>query len=119
MIQSKDCPRISSDFLAGEQRVLGDRSYRQEYMCEFLEARTAVFPSDVVERLVDDNERHTVTPDVELTKRIKDADTPKKAIGLMEETGLMKTDGTVSSDRGRAFRCIQRWGVPRRRRSRG
>jgi len=63
MIRSEDCPRISEKFLDGEKLVLSDRSYRQEYRCEFLEAATAVFPSDLIERLVDDNARHTETPD--------------------------------------------------------
>jgi hypothetical protein len=41
---------------------MSDRSYRQEYECEFLEAATAVFPDDVVERLVDNDERHITVP---------------------------------------------------------
>ncbi|MEM8950487.1 MAG: terminase large subunit [Pseudomonadota bacterium] len=64
-IKSEDCPRISQEFLEGEQRVLSDRSYRQEYLCEFLEATVAVFPSDLVERLMDENQRRTVLPDAE------------------------------------------------------
>lgn len=52
MIRSEDCPRISEEFLEGEQRVLSERSYRQEYRCDFLEAATAVFPSDFIERLM-------------------------------------------------------------------
>lgn len=63
MIRSDECPRITEDFLQGEQRVLTDRAYRQEYECEFLEAATAVFPADVIERLVDNNTRRTELPD--------------------------------------------------------
>lgn len=62
-IRSDECPRIARSFLEGEKRVLSDRAYRQEYCCEFLEAATAVFPADVVERLVDDNRRKVELPD--------------------------------------------------------
>ncbi|MDH3662688.1 MAG: terminase large subunit [Alphaproteobacteria bacterium] len=73
MIKSKDCPRISAEFLAGEQTVLSDRSYRQEYQCEFLESSTAVFPSDLVQRLMDENQRRVIMPDHdELRERRKE-----------------------------------------------
>ena len=75
MIRFEDCPRISADFLAGEERVLGERSFEQEYRCTFLESATAVFPSDLIERLVDDNRRRDVLPDAELSRRIRDAKT--------------------------------------------
>ena len=61
-ILSKDCPRIAGSFLDSERRTMSDRSYRQEYECEFLESATAVFPSDVIERLVDFDERHATEP---------------------------------------------------------
>jgi hypothetical protein len=32
-----DCPRISPVFLAKERRILGDRLYRQEYLCEVID----------------------------------------------------------------------------------
>lgn len=35
-ITAEECPRFSPDFLAGERTLHGDRSYRQEYLCEFL-----------------------------------------------------------------------------------
>ena len=64
MIRSEDCPRISRAFLEGERRTLSDRAYRQEYECEFLESASAVFPSDWIERLVDDDVRHgEIMPD--------------------------------------------------------
>src|SRR5262249_6155110 len=37
------CPRISSEFLAEERRVLGDRWYRQEYDCSFEDVIDTVF----------------------------------------------------------------------------
>jgi hypothetical protein len=58
MIRSKDCPRISRDFLDGERQTLSERAYRQEYECEFLESASAVFPADWVERLVVADARH-------------------------------------------------------------
>lgn len=37
------CPRIRPEFLAEEQRTLGEYFFRQEYGCEFLDAVTASF----------------------------------------------------------------------------
>jgi len=42
------CPRISPDFLAEEQRVLGPWFFDQEYRCEFRETTDQVFAHDVV-----------------------------------------------------------------------
>ncbi len=61
-IKSKDCERIATSFLESERRVLSDRAFRQEYECEFLEAANAVFPADLIERLMDDDERRTMDP---------------------------------------------------------
>jgi hypothetical protein len=45
-----ECPRIAASFLEEERASLGDRWFRQEYMCEFLEADDALFSREVVER---------------------------------------------------------------------
>jgi hypothetical protein len=42
------CPRIPAAFLDEERRALGDRWFRQEYLCEFLETRDSLFPYDLV-----------------------------------------------------------------------
>ncbi|HZZ80266.1 MAG TPA: terminase family protein [Gemmataceae bacterium] len=34
-ITADECPRISASFLAEERRALGERWYRQEYLCSF------------------------------------------------------------------------------------
>jgi hypothetical protein len=38
--------------LEEERRVLGEFWYRQEYGCEFLDAQTAAFRSEDIERIV-------------------------------------------------------------------
>jgi hypothetical protein len=43
------CPRIGASFLEEERASLGDRWFRQEYLCEFLEADDALFTRDVVD----------------------------------------------------------------------
>ncbi len=50
-----DCPRIPKAFLAEERRTMGDFWYRQEYGCEFVDAVSGVFDSDLVERAVKEN----------------------------------------------------------------
>jgi hypothetical protein len=42
LVVARDCPRISAEFLA-EERAQGDRRFRQEYECEFLERAGGVF----------------------------------------------------------------------------
>jgi hypothetical protein len=43
-----ECRRIPEAFLEEERRELGDRMFRQEYMCEFLAAEDALFDIDLV-----------------------------------------------------------------------
>ncbi len=42
-ITAEQCPRITPAFLAEERRALGERWYRQEYDCAFLECMDAAF----------------------------------------------------------------------------
>jgi hypothetical protein len=47
-VRATDCPRISPQFLDEERRSLGERWFRQEYLCEFAEAVDRVFSYDTV-----------------------------------------------------------------------
>jgi hypothetical protein len=49
-----DCPRIGRKFLEEERATMGERWFRQEYMCEFEEAVSGVFARDLVERAITD-----------------------------------------------------------------
>ena len=49
-IPATDCPRISSAFLEEERRTLGDWWYQQEYLRRFLDAQTAAFRSEDIDR---------------------------------------------------------------------
>jgi len=42
-VTAEQCPRISKEFLAEERKALGERWYRQEYLCDFAETIDAVF----------------------------------------------------------------------------
>jgi len=42
-ITADQCPRISPQFLAEEKASMGDRWFRQEYACEFVETVDSVF----------------------------------------------------------------------------
>ncbi len=52
-VPASECPRISSAFLAEEERALGPWWFRQEYLCEFLADETAAFDPADVARAVD------------------------------------------------------------------
>jgi hypothetical protein len=54
MAPATQCPRIPASFLAEEKASLGDRWFRQEYLCEFTEADGALFSREMVERAVTD-----------------------------------------------------------------
>jgi hypothetical protein len=48
-VPATDVPRISPDFLEQEQAAMGDWWYRQEYLCEFVQADDTFFSSEEVE----------------------------------------------------------------------
>ena len=50
------CPRISREFLARERIEIGDRWFRQEYYCEFVDVADSVFQAESI--------RHAMTDDV-------------------------------------------------------
>lgn len=44
-----DCPRIAPEFLEEERESLGERWYRQEYLCSFEDVEDAVFRSEDID----------------------------------------------------------------------
>jgi hypothetical protein len=52
-IPATECPRISAEFLAEQERELGPLLYRQEYLCEFVDSAEALFATALVERAFD------------------------------------------------------------------
>ncbi len=55
-VPATECPRISPAFLEEERRTLGDWWFRQEYLCEFLDAQTQAFRREDIERAFEDVE---------------------------------------------------------------
>ena len=53
-VKATECPRIPKWFLEEERRKLGSNWFRQEYMCEFLDETTSLFPRELVERSMRD-----------------------------------------------------------------
>jgi hypothetical protein len=49
-VTAEECPRITQEFLAEERRSIGDRWYRKEYGCEFMETVDAVFSCDDIQQ---------------------------------------------------------------------
>lgn len=56
-LRAEDCPRISKDFLDEERRSLGPFLFQQEYECEFLDAESSVFSTDLIEQALSDEVR--------------------------------------------------------------
>jgi hypothetical protein len=54
-VTADECPRITPEFLAEEQRVLGERWYRQEYLCLFEDTIDAVFSAADIEAALSDD----------------------------------------------------------------
>ncbi len=52
-VPATECPRISQEFLAEEEKKSG-RYFRQEYMCSFGETEDAVFTQEVIDAAFDD-----------------------------------------------------------------
>jgi hypothetical protein len=55
-VTADQCPRIPPAFLAEEILQLGERWYRQEYMCSFEDIEGSVFSGDSIERAFVDTE---------------------------------------------------------------
>ncbi|MGE4048937.1 MAG: terminase family protein [Acetobacteraceae bacterium] len=51
-ITAYEVPRISPAFLEAERRRLGDRWFRQEYLCEFISEEDELFDSEDVQRAI-------------------------------------------------------------------
>ena len=49
-VPATECPRISARFLEEERAPMGDRRFRQEYLCEFMETDSGASDLDLVER---------------------------------------------------------------------
>lgn len=49
-IPADQCPRISAEFLEEERRTIGEWWFDQEYQCRFLDAQSAAFRSEDIER---------------------------------------------------------------------
>jgi len=47
-----ECPRISPAFLEDERKVMGDRWFRQEYLCEFVETDDSAFSEEWLKRAI-------------------------------------------------------------------
>lgn len=52
-VPANECPRISAEFLAEEKESMGDWWFNQEYMCKFMDAQSAAFRAEDIERIVD------------------------------------------------------------------
>jgi phage FluMu gp28-like protein len=49
-VPATECPRIPREFLEEERATMGDRWFRQEYLCEFTDTVSGVFDRDLVEQ---------------------------------------------------------------------
>ena len=48
-VSAEDCPRISGDFLELERKSIGEFWFKQEYLCQFLEAEGSLFSYEEIE----------------------------------------------------------------------
>lgn len=54
-VKGNECPRISPAFLQEEQSALGPLRFSQEYECEFIDAETSVFASELIQQALTDD----------------------------------------------------------------
>lgn len=54
-VTAYEVPRITKTFLDAERRRIGDRWFRQEYLCEFISADDQLFDAEDIARAFDDN----------------------------------------------------------------
>ena len=53
-VNAYECARIGQSFLEEERATMGERWFRQEYLCEFTDVSSGVFDPELVERAVSD-----------------------------------------------------------------
>jgi hypothetical protein len=51
-VPASECARIPAQFLTEERATMGDRWYRQEYCCEFVDAEGSLFDSDLIRKAI-------------------------------------------------------------------
>mgnify|MGYP001457130922 CR=1 FL=1 len=54
-VPATECPRISPDFLAQQRLLLGEDSFKSEYLCEFTAAPGQLFPRELFDSCIDPN----------------------------------------------------------------
>lgn len=54
-VPATECPRISPEVLAKEKAALGERQFRQEFMCEFVSDNQSLFDEDLLRKLIRDD----------------------------------------------------------------
>jgi hypothetical protein len=62
LITAKDCPRISAEFLAQELAALGPLLFSQEYEGQFIDAQTAAFATEMIDRALVSNFTPFIAP---------------------------------------------------------
>jgi hypothetical protein len=51
-VTGAECSRIPARFLADEEVTMGERWFRQEYCCEFVDADESLFDSDLIDAAI-------------------------------------------------------------------
>ena len=54
-VTAEECPRIPRQFLDGEKNAMGERWFRQEYMCNFEAVVDAVFSHEDIQAMLSDD----------------------------------------------------------------
>jgi phage FluMu gp28-like protein len=54
-VTAEECRRIPREFLEEERAAMGERWFRQEYLCEFADSVSGVFDRDLVEQAITDD----------------------------------------------------------------
>jgi hypothetical protein len=57
-----ECARIRPEFLAEERATMGERCFRQEYLCEFEDSVSGLFDRELVDRAITGDVRPLVIP---------------------------------------------------------
>ena len=51
-VPATECPRLLPETLERERQAMGDRWFRQEYLCEFADTEETVFPEDLIRKAI-------------------------------------------------------------------
>ncbi len=110
-IPATECPRITAEFLEEERATLGEHAFRQEYLCEFVDAAGAAFTGEDIEAMFEGTapRRQAEPAKKETPRRLTDPELADLEQRRYLETVNRRRDSHQIDRKRRQRVCEHRW----------